>query len=162
MDVGCGLARGGPPPGAQAVRWLHGDATMLPPLQADLATMTDVAGVGAVESWTKVTDVALPLVSRHTFLFAADGAVLTSDSTLRSRERAEVEACSPTALTAHRAAGSAHAPTAWWDLGTHHDRCCTTPRDAIDGRHVRSERSYCRRGCWAHSSASYHRSSSLD
>lgn len=27
-------------PGADAVRWLHGDATSLPPLQVDLATMT--------------------------------------------------------------------------------------------------------------------------
>ncbi|MGB2556943.1 class I SAM-dependent methyltransferase [Cellulosimicrobium cellulans] len=27
-------------PGAERVRWLHGDATTLPPLQADLATMT--------------------------------------------------------------------------------------------------------------------------
>lgn len=52
----------------------------------------DVAGVGAVESWTEVTEVALPLVSfRCTFTFAADGAVLTSDSTLRFRERTEVE-----------------------------------------------------------------------
>jgi SAM-dependent methyltransferase len=27
-------------PGADRVRWIHGDATMLPPMQADLATMT--------------------------------------------------------------------------------------------------------------------------
>lgn len=27
-------------PGAEAVRWLHGDATSLPPMRADLATMT--------------------------------------------------------------------------------------------------------------------------
>jgi len=27
-------------PGAERVRWLHGDATSLPPLQVDLATMT--------------------------------------------------------------------------------------------------------------------------
>lgn len=33
-----GVARG--KPGAGAVRWLHGDATALPPMQADLATMT--------------------------------------------------------------------------------------------------------------------------
>ena len=64
LDVGCGtgtlaclLARAGleviavdpaaaslavawRKPGAERVRWLHGDATALPPLQADLATMT--------------------------------------------------------------------------------------------------------------------------
>ena len=27
-------------PGAERVRWIHGDATALPPMQADLATMT--------------------------------------------------------------------------------------------------------------------------
>ena len=27
-------------PGADRVRWIHGDATMLPPLQIDMATMT--------------------------------------------------------------------------------------------------------------------------
>jgi hypothetical protein len=40
-----------------------------------------------------VTDVSGPLVTfRWTYVFASDGAVLTSDSTLRFRERAEVEA----------------------------------------------------------------------
>ncbi|HJQ74209.1 MAG TPA: class I SAM-dependent methyltransferase [Gaiellaceae bacterium] len=53
----------------------------------------DVSGAGRVESWQEVTDVSLPLVSfRTTFVFAADGEVLTSDSTLRFRERSEVEA----------------------------------------------------------------------
>jgi SAM-dependent methyltransferase len=134
-------------PGAQRVRWLHGDATTLPPLQVDLATMTanvaqaiadpvdwaatlrgihaalrpggrlvfetrdparqgwlewtrdasfsttDIPGVGAVESWHDLIEVSDPLVSfRRTLVFAADGAVLTSDSTLRFRARDEIEA----------------------------------------------------------------------
>ena len=134
-------------PGADLVRWVHGDATALPALDADLATMTgnvaqaivdpkdwretlrgihdalrpgghlafetrdpacrgweewtraethriaDVAGVGRVESWVELTDVSLPLVRfTGTYVFHRDGAVLTSDSTLRFRERHEVEA----------------------------------------------------------------------
>jgi SAM-dependent methyltransferase len=133
-------------PGAERVCWIHGDATSLPPLQVDLATMTanvaqaivglrdwegtlrgihdalrpdgrlvfetrdpaaeawrewtraatygvtEVAGLGAVESWVELTEVALPLVSfRGTCVFP-DGEVLTSDSTLRFREREEVSA----------------------------------------------------------------------
>jgi len=40
-----------------------------------------------------VTDVSGPLVSfRSTTVFASDGEVLTSDVTLRFRERAEIEA----------------------------------------------------------------------
>ncbi|OZM73657.1 SAM-dependent methyltransferase [Amycolatopsis antarctica] len=132
-------------PGADRVRWLHGDATALPPLRVDLATMTanvaqvfvtdeewdatlrgthaalrpggrlvfevrdpakrawltwnreqrhnrvDIPEVGVVESWADLTDVRDGLVSfRHTFVFEADGSVLTSDSTLRFREREEV------------------------------------------------------------------------
>ena len=139
-------------PGAGRVRWIHGDATALPPLRADLATMTanvaqaiadpgdrartlrgvhaalrpggrlafetrdpacrawerwtraasyratEVPGAGAVESWVEVTERRRPLVSfRQTFVFASDGAVVTSDSTLRFRDRDEVEA----ALRAH-------------------------------------------------------------
>lgn len=139
-------------PGAQRVRWLHGDGTTLPPMQVDLATMTanvaqaivdptewegtlrgvydvvrpgghlvfetrvpayrawqewnraasysitEIDGVGAVETWVEVTDVSGPLVSfRWTSVFASDGEILTSDSTLRFRERDEVEA----ALVAH-------------------------------------------------------------
>lgn len=139
------VARG--KPGAARVRWIEGDATALPPLRADLATMTanvaqaivgpdtwhgtlrgahaalrpggrlvfetrdparraweawtredsygrtDVPGVGTVEHWHQVTDVDGPLVTfRTTYVFAADGAVLTSDSTLRFREREEAEA----------------------------------------------------------------------
>jgi len=134
-------------PGADAVRWLEGDATKLPPLQVDLATMTgnvaqvfvtdeewaatlaavhaalrpgghlvletrvpereawrewtreatrevtEVVGVGPVETWVEVTDVDGELVTfRSTWVFASDGAVLTSDSTLRFRGRAAVEA----------------------------------------------------------------------
>lgn len=134
-------------PGGGRVRWLHSDATALPPLRVDLATMTanvaqqitdpdawretlrgarealrpgghlvfetrdparrawedwnreathgvtEVPGVGAVESWVEVTEVNGPLVSfRWTYVFTADGEVLTSDSTLRFRDRAEVEA----------------------------------------------------------------------
>ncbi|OUD05091.1 class I SAM-dependent methyltransferase [Streptomyces swartbergensis] len=139
------VARG--KPGGERVRWIHGDATALPPLTADLATMTgnaaqavvdpedwrrtlrgvrealrpggrfvfetriparraweewnreathtatDVPGVGAVESWVDLLDVSGPLVTfRWTYVFASDGQVLTSDSTLRFREREEVEA----------------------------------------------------------------------
>jgi SAM-dependent methyltransferase len=138
--------------GAERVHWIHGDATALPPMQVDLATMTanvaqaivdptdwaatlrgaydalrpgghlvfetrdpayrawqewnraasyrvtEISGVGAVESWVELTDVSEPLVSfRWTCVFASDGEVLTSDSTLRFRERDDVQA----ALVAH-------------------------------------------------------------
>ncbi|MFG2359163.1 class I SAM-dependent methyltransferase [Streptomyces sp. NPDC048521] len=54
--------------------------------------VTEIPGVGGVESWVEVTDVSLPLVTfRWTYVFVADGHVLTSDSTLRFRERKEVE-----------------------------------------------------------------------
>lgn len=134
-------------PGAERVRWVHGDATALPPLAVDLATMTgnvaqaiadppgwaatlravrdavqpsgwivlesrdparrawegwtrasslrtvDVPGVGAVETWFDLLAVDGPLVTfRWTYVFASDGAVLTSDSTLRFRERDELAA----------------------------------------------------------------------
>ncbi|WP_212911500.1 bifunctional 2-polyprenyl-6-hydroxyphenol methylase/3-demethylubiquinol 3-O-methyltransferase UbiG [Streptomyces sp. TS71-3] len=139
------VARG--KPGAERIRWIHGDATALPPLQVDLATMTgnvaqaivdpgvwqetlrrahaslrpggrlvfetrdpgrraweewgnedahhlaEIPGVGAVETWFQVTDVSPPLVTfRSTYVFAADEQVLTSHSTLRFRERHEIEA----------------------------------------------------------------------
>jgi SAM-dependent methyltransferase len=52
----------------------------------------DVPGSGLVERRLEVTAVDLPLVSfRYTYTFLADGAVITSDSTLRFRERDEVE-----------------------------------------------------------------------
>ncbi|QYC42168.1 Demethylmenaquinone methyltransferase [Nonomuraea coxensis DSM 45129] len=133
-------------PGAERVRWIHGDARALPPMAVDLATMTanvaqaiaepddwsatldevrralrpggrlvfetrvparrawlawnradsyrvaDVEGVGRIEQWFDLLDVSGPLVtSRGTWVFAADGAVLTSQLTLRFREREEVE-----------------------------------------------------------------------
>jgi SAM-dependent methyltransferase len=169
LDVGCGtgelaclLARGGvevvgvDPAAAsldvargkefaERVRWIHGDATTLPPLQVDLAVMTgnvaqvflddeewlatlrgihaaltdggrfvfetrdparraweewtrehthqvlDVHG-DTVERWSELDRVELPLVTfRYTYVFASDGAVYTSDSTLRFRKRGEIE-----------------------------------------------------------------------
>jgi SAM-dependent methyltransferase len=138
------VARG--KPGSERVRWICGDATALPPLRVDLATMTanvaqaivdprawqntlrgayaalrpgghlvfetrdparraweewnrgasyrvtEIPGVGAVESWVQLIQVSGPLVTfRGTYVFAAEGQVLTSDSTLRFREREEVE-----------------------------------------------------------------------
>jgi SAM-dependent methyltransferase len=133
-------------PGAERVRWVHGDATTLPPLEVDLATMTgnvaqaivsetdwhgtlrgihaalvpggrlvfesrdpaygawrewnrpdshrevEIAGVGRVENWVELTAVDLPLVSFRSTTVFPDGEVLSSDSTLRFREREEVEA----------------------------------------------------------------------
>ena len=56
------------------------------------ADVRDVPGIGTVEARLEVTAVELPLVSfRHTYRFAVDGAVLASDSTLRFRDRGEVE-----------------------------------------------------------------------
>ena len=133
-------------PGADAVRWVHGDATSVGAVGVDVATMTgnvaqvfvtdeewaqtldalhatlapgghlvfetrvpereawrewtrertrdvtDVDEVGPVETWTEVTDVAGELVTfRATWVFSSDGAVLTSDSTLRFRDRSTVE-----------------------------------------------------------------------
>ncbi|HEV2368593.1 MAG TPA: class I SAM-dependent methyltransferase [Acidimicrobiales bacterium] len=133
-------------PDADRVRWVHADATALPDVEVDLATMTgnvaqvflddhewavalagannalgpggrlvfetrnptrrgweewtrdltyrrlEIRGVGVVEVWVDLTDVALPFVSfRHTYIFEADGATLTSESTLRFRDRTEVD-----------------------------------------------------------------------
>ncbi|GAA3562665.1 class I SAM-dependent methyltransferase [Amycolatopsis ultiminotia] len=59
----------------------------------------DVPGIGMVEQRLELTEVRLPLVSfRFTYTFRADGAVLTSGSTLRFRSREEAE-------TSLRAAG---------------------------------------------------------
>lgn len=132
---------------ADKVRWVHGDATVLPALRMDVATMTgnvaqifltdeewhaavrgiraalrpdghlvfetrvpeaaawrewrreatcrrtEVPGRGPVTSWVEVTGVHGELVSfRWTYEFERTGVVLTSDSTLRFRSRAEVEA----------------------------------------------------------------------
>jgi SAM-dependent methyltransferase len=50
-----------------------------------------VPGVGAVESWSEVTDICGDLVSfRSIFTFEADSTTLTSESTLRFRQRDEV------------------------------------------------------------------------
>ena len=52
----------------------------------------DIPGQGPVESRLEVTAVELPLVSfRNTNTFLADGEVITSDSTLRFRDREELE-----------------------------------------------------------------------
>jgi SAM-dependent methyltransferase len=145
--AGASLAVAGTKPSADRVRWVHGYATDLPPLQVDLVTMTAnvaqvfvtdtewastlqaayvalrsggrlvfetrdpaakawlewnrersykrtvVAGVGGVQAWVELLDVSGDLVSfRSTVVFEADGAVLTSDSTLRFRHRDEVTA----------------------------------------------------------------------
>ncbi len=133
-------------PGAETVRWLHGDATALPPLSADAAFMTGnvaqvfvtdsqwmetlcasrdalraggrlvfetrdpaqrgweqwtpeltrrsiiVPGAGRVDAWEEVIDVSGQLVTfRSMIAFRRDDVVLESVSTLRFRERAEVE-----------------------------------------------------------------------
>jgi SAM-dependent methyltransferase len=58
----------------------------------------DVPGTGLVERRSEVTAVDLPLVSfRSTYTFRSDGAVISSDSTLRFRGREELES----SLTAH-------------------------------------------------------------
>jgi SAM-dependent methyltransferase len=60
---------------------------------ADTGPVTlDVPGAGPVEQRREVTAVDLPFVSfRYTYTFLADGAVITSDSTLRFRGRDELE-----------------------------------------------------------------------
>ena len=141
-------------PGADRVDWILGDATTLPPMQVDLATMTgnvaqvfltdaefdatlrgiraalrpggrlvfetrdpdrrawlewdrarteataDIPGIGRVRTWCDPgsvsgavdSDDGLLVSFRWTTEFASDGAVLTSDSTLRFRSRREVRA----------------------------------------------------------------------
>ena len=65
---------------------------------ADTGPVTlDVPGAGIVEQRREVTQVNLPFVSfRYSYRFG-DGAVVTSDSTLRFRSREEVES----SLAAH-------------------------------------------------------------
>lgn len=54
--------------------------------------VSSIDGVGDVENWVEVLDVSLPLVTfRRTYVFA-DGERLLSDSTLRFRDRDEIEA----------------------------------------------------------------------
>lgn len=133
-------------PGADKVRFLLGDATTLPPMQVDLATMTgnvaqvfltdddwtatlagihqalrpggrlvfesrdparrvweewirdwtpqrlELADLGVVESWAEVTRVDGPLVTFAGATSLPDGTVVPSSSTLRFREREELEA----------------------------------------------------------------------
>jgi SAM-dependent methyltransferase len=56
-------------------------------------SVTEIDGIGAVESWHELTSVSGSLVSfRSTTVFASDGELLVSDSTLRFRERDEVRA----------------------------------------------------------------------
>jgi SAM-dependent methyltransferase len=130
----------------QRVTWIHGDATAVPPLSADLAVMTgnvaqvfltdeawagaltavrsalrpggrfvfetrrpdrraweewatdtepirrEVPGIGWVERRFELVSVALPLVSFRYHYGFSDGAVVTSDSTLRFRDRDELVA----------------------------------------------------------------------
>jgi SAM-dependent methyltransferase len=55
--------------------------------------LTEIEDVGVVESWVELTRVSEPFVSfRWTWIFASDGAVLTSASTLRFRGREEIHA----------------------------------------------------------------------
>jgi SAM-dependent methyltransferase len=60
---------------------------------ADTGPVTlDIPGTGWVERRNQVTEVSLPFVSfQNTYRFLADGAVITSDSTLVFRPRDEVE-----------------------------------------------------------------------
>jgi SAM-dependent methyltransferase len=54
--------------------------------------VVEIDGVGLVDTWTELTEVDLPLVSfRATFHFRTDGAVLTSESTLRYRDPHEIQ-----------------------------------------------------------------------
>jgi SAM-dependent methyltransferase len=56
------------------------------------AVVHDVPGIGVVEQRMEIMEVRLPLVSfRSVYTFRADGSVLVSESTLRFREREEVE-----------------------------------------------------------------------
>jgi SAM-dependent methyltransferase len=60
--------------------------------RAESLRRVEIDEAGWVETWAELTAVDLPLISfRHTWVFEADGAVLTSESTLRFRDRAEVE-----------------------------------------------------------------------
>lgn len=133
-------------PGADGVRWVHGDAAALPEHDADLATMTanvaqvfttdeaweetlvavrgalrpggtlafetrvpqrraweswtpertfartDVPGIGPVEEWIRLDEVALPMVTFTSTTRLPDGTEITAVSTLRFRERDEIEA----------------------------------------------------------------------
>lgn len=133
-------------PGAGKVRFIDGDATELPPLQVDLATMTgnvaqvflsddewlatlagirdvlrpggrvvfesrdparrvweqwrrdwtperiELPGVGVIESWGEVTRVEGQFVTFDGAVTFPDGTVVPTSSTLRFRERGDIEA----------------------------------------------------------------------
>lgn len=52
----------------------------------------EIPEIGKVESWCEITEVSHPFISfRWTYVFASDQQVITSDSTLRFREKAEIE-----------------------------------------------------------------------
>jgi SAM-dependent methyltransferase len=54
--------------------------------------VADLPGVGTVRTWVDLTGIDGPLVSfRWSWVFASDGQTLTSDSSLRFRERDEIE-----------------------------------------------------------------------
>jgi SAM-dependent methyltransferase len=54
--------------------------------------VTEIPGADTVEHWVELIETSGPLVTfRQIYVFAADGKVLTSDSTLRFRDREEVE-----------------------------------------------------------------------
>ncbi|WP_269856016.1 class I SAM-dependent methyltransferase [Streptomyces sp. RPT161] len=55
--------------------------------------VTEIPDVGNVERWVELVEVSGPLVTfRWNYVFAADGQQFTSHSTLRFRERQEIEA----------------------------------------------------------------------
>jgi len=59
------------------------------PASHDLA---DIPGIGRVETWIDLLSAEGDLVSfRWTYVFSSDGAVMTSDSTLRFRSREQIE-----------------------------------------------------------------------
>ncbi|MFD3353510.1 class I SAM-dependent methyltransferase [Streptomyces fradiae] len=60
--------------------------------RTDSYTVVDVPGTGPVESWHELLAVELPLVAFRSVRVLPDGEVLASESTLRFREREEVEA----------------------------------------------------------------------
>jgi len=106
-------------------------------------TRTDIPQVGTVEAWTEITDVRDEFVSfRSTFVFEQDGAVLTSDSTLRFRDRDQV---ADSLLT-----GSGSRTQNSWPPGTdgppEASKCCSSgpARGELDAE-VR--KGSCRHGC---------------
>ena len=55
-------------------------------------SVVNIPDIGEVESWVELTKVSLPMVSfKWTYVFNQQGDVLTSESTLRFREKEEIE-----------------------------------------------------------------------